>query len=231
MLRPSRPMIRPLRSSLGRSTTDTVVSIGVLGGAALDGLGDVLLGAIDGRLARFGVEPLQQVGRIVARLAFDLLDQQFLGLVGGEAGDALELVLLLARRARSYLRRGGGRGLLALGSPRGRAPSSSFSSRSIGGLPLGERRFAPRERLFERRRLLALLSRLALGLHQDVVRLLLGVEQRFLLAGLGVALGVLGDAAAPAPRRGRSVSAAMRLRLATQTANTARGHHHGDRPG
>ena len=35
----------------------------VLGGAALDGFGDVLLGAIDRRLARLGVEPLQQVGR------------------------------------------------------------------------------------------------------------------------------------------------------------------------
>jgi hypothetical protein len=33
-----------LQSSLGRSTTETVVSMRVLGGAALDGLGDDLLG-------------------------------------------------------------------------------------------------------------------------------------------------------------------------------------------
>ena len=72
---------------------------GVLGGAALDGFGDVLLGAVDGRLARLGVEPLEQVGGVVPRVALDLLEQQLLGFVGRQAGDALELVLLLRRRA------------------------------------------------------------------------------------------------------------------------------------
>ena len=41
---------------------------GVLAGAALDGLGDVLLGAIDGRFAGFGVETLEQVGGVVPRV-------------------------------------------------------------------------------------------------------------------------------------------------------------------
>ena len=165
---------------------------GVLGGAALDGLGDVVLGAVDGRFARLGVEPLQQVGGVVARLALDLLDQQLLGLVGGQAGDALELVLLL------------GDELLVLPRPRRPRPSrgrrrvrsrapSSFSSRSS---------VAWRSASDASRRvsvcssgggLLALLAGLALGLEQQLVRLFLGLEQRLLLAGLGVALGVLDE--------------------------------------
>ena len=82
----------------------------MLGGRALDGFGDVVLGAVDGRLARLGVEPLEQVGGVVARLAFDLLEQQFLGFVGREAGDALELVLLLGDEP--FVLRGGGLGVL-----------------------------------------------------------------------------------------------------------------------
>ncbi len=54
--------------------------------------------------------------------------------------------------------------------------------------------FAADQRLLERLRLLALLARLALGVGEELVRLFLGVEQRFLLAGFGVALGVLDDA-------------------------------------
>ena len=55
---------------------------GVLGGAALDGLGDEVLRAVGGGLARFGVEPLEQVGGVVPRVAFDLLEQQLVRLVG-----------------------------------------------------------------------------------------------------------------------------------------------------
>ena len=166
---------------------------GVFGAAALDRFGDVLLGAVDGRLARLGVEPLQQVGGVVPRVAFDLLDQQLLRFVGGQAGDALELVLLLGDEPLVFRRR--------------RRASSSRARRAARSrllelllepidrrLPLGQRRLAAGQRLLERRRLLAVLPRLALGLHQDLVRLLLGVEQRFLLARLGVALGVLDDA-------------------------------------
>ena len=176
---------------------------GVLRAAALDRLGDVLLGAVDRRFARLGVEPLQEVRRVVARFALDLPDQQLFRLVGGQAGDAFELVLAAARRAARTLSRRPPRSPSRARPARGRGRSSSFSSRSIADLPLGRRGLAPRQRLLERRRLLALLARLALGLHQDVVRLLLGLEQRFLLAGFGVALGVPDDAQRPVLRRGR----------------------------
>ena len=122
---------------------------GVLGGAALDGLGDVLLGAVDGRLARFGVEPLEQVGRVVPRVGFDLLEQQLLGFVGGQAGDAFELVLLPGDQ------------LARISWPRpSRRFSRSATARIAGGdvlleaverrLPLVERRVAAGEGLLER---------------------------------------------------------------------------------
>ena len=50
------------------------------------------------------------------------------------------------------------------------------------------------QRLLERLRLLAVLARLLLGVGQKLVRLFLGFEKGFLLAGFGVALGVLDDA-------------------------------------
>ena len=95
MLRPSRPMMRPLRSSLGRSTTETVVSTACSAAASLDRFGDVVLGAVDRRLARLGVEPLQQVGGVVPRVGLHVLDQQLLRLVRRQAGDAFELALLI----------------------------------------------------------------------------------------------------------------------------------------
>ena len=55
---------------------------------ALDGFRDVVLGAVDGRLARLGVESFGRFAESCApRLRF--VDQQFLGFVGREARDAL----------------------------------------------------------------------------------------------------------------------------------------------
>ena len=115
---------------------------GVLGGAALDGFGDVLLGAIGGGFARLGVEPLQQVGGVVPRVALDLLEQQFLGFVGRQAGDALELVLLLRRPA-------AGTCAAAASACLARARPTALLARLQvllepidGGLALGERRVA-----------------------------------------------------------------------------------------
>src|SRR5207237_645767 len=62
------------------------------------------------------------------------------------------------------------------------------------GLAFGESRFSLAERLFEHRRLLSLLARLALRVHQNVVRFFLRLEQRLFLARLGVALRVPADA-------------------------------------
>ena len=99
--------MRPLRSSLGRSTTETVVSMAC--SAPQRWIASVMycLARSTGGFARFGVEPLQQVGRVVPRLAFDLPDQQLLGFVGGQAGDALELVLVLGDELLAFRRRRG----------------------------------------------------------------------------------------------------------------------------
>ena len=96
----------------------------------------------------------------------------------------------------------------------------SLASASMVACRLRDRGLAADQRLLERLRLLAFLSRLAFGLGQRFVGLLFGLEQRLLLAGFGVALGVLEEARACSSAR-PTVSAAMRLRLATQTANTA----------
>ena len=164
----------------------------VLGAAALDRLGDVLLGAIDRGLARFGVEPLQQVGRVVACLAFNLLDQQLLGLVGGQPGDALELVLVLGDELLALRERRGG---VALAIAQRLVAACQLLLETIDRrLAVGRRRLAAGQRLLHRRRLLAVGAGLTLRLHQDVVRLFLRLEQRFFLAGFGVACGVLGQA-------------------------------------
>ena len=137
---------------------------GVLGGAALDRFGDVLLGAVGGGLARFGVEPLDQVGGVVPRVAFDLLEQQLLRFVGRQAGDALELVLLLGDQ------------LLVLRAAAARRACSRSASASVarGAAPVRARRWPPGARRARASRrasvcssvggLLALGARLPLGL-------------------------------------------------------------------
>ena len=160
----------------------------MLGAAALDRFGDVLLGAVDRRFARFCVEPLQQIRGIVARFAFDLPDQQLLGLVAGQSGDALELVLVLGDELVAL--RGGGGGVLFTLEESLVASRQFLFEAFVERLALGQRRLAPRQRLFESRGLLPVGARLPLRLHQDVVGLLLGVEERLLLGRFSVALGV-----------------------------------------
>jgi len=164
----------------------------VLGSGALNRLGDVLLGAVAGHLARLGVEPLQQVGGVVARLAFDLLEQKLLRLLGGEAGDALEVVLLLCDEALVFLR-GRLRRPLPVGD-RVLTGLQIFFGAVDGALPLGERRLTADQRLLQRLRLLTLLPGLLFSLRQQLVGFLFGFEEGFLLAGFGVAVGVLDDA-------------------------------------
>ena len=69
---------------------------GMLGGATLDGLGDDLLRLLRRHFPGFRFEPLDEVGGVAASLLFDLLDDEILRLVGGETGDALQGLLLLA---------------------------------------------------------------------------------------------------------------------------------------
>ena len=97
----------------------------MLGGAALDGFGDVLLGLVGGGLARLRIEPLEQVGGVVPGVGLDLLEQQLLGFVRRQAGDALELVLLLGDQLLVLGR--GGFGLLSRGPRRpSRGPAVLF---------------------------------------------------------------------------------------------------------
>src|SRR5262249_47878788 len=67
----------------------------VLGGAALDGVGDDLLRALARGLPRLGLDALDGVGGVPARVRLDLFEQELLGLLAGQAGDALELALAL----------------------------------------------------------------------------------------------------------------------------------------
>ena len=146
----------------------------------------------DGDLARLGVEPLEQVRRVVPRVALDLLEQQLLGLLGGQARDPLELVLL-ADDQPLVLFDGGCRRPLPL-ADRFLPPRQIALGAVDGRLAFGETRLAAHQRLLERLRLLALVTGLLLGLGQQLVGFFLGFEEGFLLAGLGVALGVLDDA-------------------------------------
>ena len=165
---------------------------GVIGRAPLDGLGDVVFRAVGRRFTRLGVEALQQVGRIVPGIGFHVLDEQFLGLLAGEAGDAFELALLVGHELLVLRRRGQCRflPLAHRALARSQFPFQPLDSR----LPVAERRLSPVEGLFQRGSLLAVLARLTFGVHQDVVRLFLCVEQRFLPASFGVALSVFDEA-------------------------------------
>src|SRR5207237_6950579 len=63
----------------------------VLGGAALDGVGDDLLGTLRGGLARFRLEALHEIGGVAPGIRLDLFQQQLARLFGREAGHALQL--------------------------------------------------------------------------------------------------------------------------------------------
>jgi hypothetical protein len=160
----------------------------VLRAAPLNRFGDVVFGAVDGGFARLGVEPLEQVGRFVTGLVLDLPEEELLGLFSGEARDPLQLVLLLHHEA-IVLGGGGGGCLLAIGD--GPIPGGHFLLEAIdGALALRQRRLAPSQRLLEHRGRLFRLAHLAVGLHQQLVRLFLGLEERLFLARFRVALGV-----------------------------------------
>ena len=192
----------------------------VLGAAALDGFGDVLLGAVDRRLARFGVEPLQQVRRVVARVALDLLEQQLLGLVGGQAGDAFELVLLLRRRAArtspaaaaAAFSRSLTRALARVSAPFRAARSPSGARRAPPrGAPASARASRACWRSWRAWRSASIRISCAFSLASS--------SASFLRVSASRSASLTMRSACSSARP--TVSAAMRLRLATQTANTA----------
>ena len=95
MFRPSRPMIRPFMSSLGRSTTETVDSTTC--SAADRWMAPLMISAASWRLlARVSSSiRLTDLDGFEPGLVLDLADDLGLGLVLGHPGDALELGHLL----------------------------------------------------------------------------------------------------------------------------------------
>ena len=67
----------------------------MVGGAALDGEGDDLPGLGVGLVLEAGLDFLDLHGRLVGHVVLQLLEQKVSGLLGGKAGDALQLGDLL----------------------------------------------------------------------------------------------------------------------------------------
>lgn len=70
----------------------------MFGRAALDGLRHNLPCPGARRLARLGLEPLDEVRGIAARVGLELLEQPLARLVGGQRGDTLEFALLVGHQ-------------------------------------------------------------------------------------------------------------------------------------
>ena len=166
---------------------------GVLGGAALDGLGDVLARLRSRLLARLCVEALHQIRGVAPRVGFDVLQQEVFGFFGRQPRQALELVLLRGDELLVFRRRRRTCCFLTFGD--GLRLRLQLLLLALGGRHLvAEGRFPAPQLLFGVRQLLGLFAGDPLGLGAHLVRFFLGLEQRLLLAGFGVALGVLHDA-------------------------------------
>ena len=85
MLRPSRPMMRPLSSSDLSSTTETVVSTAWLDATRCITAARMLRDAAVGVAAGLLLDLADQAGAVVAQLVLELAQQDLLGLAGAEA--------------------------------------------------------------------------------------------------------------------------------------------------
>jgi hypothetical protein len=161
----------------------------VLRGAALDRIDDDLLGADGGGLARFGLEPLHQVGGIPPHVSLELLQQHLAGLFGAEPGDPLQLSLPLGHQLLGARGVGRGRGFAAgdLALPRAEVLFEPIG----GGEPVGQRAGLVGERLLERQDLLTPVPQLVLRLGGDLLRLFTRLDDGFLAKALGVAFRLL----------------------------------------
>ena len=95
MLRPSRPMMRPFISSLGRLDHGDGALGDVVGGAALDRQGDDFARPALGLLLRLGLGLLDHHRHLVLHFAFDPAEQVFLGFVGSSYPRSAQVRLLL----------------------------------------------------------------------------------------------------------------------------------------
>ena len=156
----------------------------MFGGAALDRLGDDLLRLLRRHLASLRLEPFHEVGGVAASLLLDLPDDEILGLVGGETGNALQGLLLLADQLVAALALVGEGAIpfveLLL-------PFAEHRLRSLGLAILLRQLLGPAPELpFDGRQLVLPLLAPALGVLQQGVGLLLRGE--FLLLPVGVSL-------------------------------------------
>src|SRR5262245_21944317 len=134
---------------------------------ALNCLGDVVLGAISRRFSGFGVEPLDQICRVVPCFSLNLLQQEIFGFLGRQTGDALELVLLLSDKP-LVLGSGCPRGFLALGD--GPIAGVQLALQTLDrALAFAECPLAAGQRLLERSRRLPYLAGLPLGFDEKFV--------------------------------------------------------------
>ena len=165
----------------------------VLGGAALDRLGDDLSGAECRRLARLALEALDERRGVAPRVGLDLLQQDLLGFVCRHRGDPLQFALLVDDQPVELLLGGvdgallGAEALLA----RAQLPVDPFGDLEA----VGERLGPLGQALLDALDLGPALARLTLGSDHEVVRLFFGLDERFLLAGVGLALGLANETA------------------------------------
>jgi hypothetical protein len=173
-------------SSLGRSTTETVVSIAC--SAALDCVGDDLLRAVSGHLARFGLETLDEVCGVAPRVRFDLLEKQVARFVRRQARNALQLALAIGEQLFAARRRRLGAFLQI--DERGFS-LAQVALELVGGRDAIRKRAGPvGERGFEANDLLLAFARVLLGFSNQPVGLLTGLELGFFLEGFGLAFGL-----------------------------------------
>ena len=219
MLRPSRPMMRPLRSSLGRSTTETVVSIAC--SAPQRWIASVMY-----CLARSTAVSRASASSRFSRLAESWRASPSICLISSSLASS---AVRPATRSSSCLccatscsHFGGRRGGAVLAFAERLVAAGQLLLEPLDRrLPLGGRRLAPGQRLLERRRLLAVVrapgARPPSGCRAPSPWPRAALPSCVVSASRSASWARRCACSSARPM----VSAAMRLRLATQTANIA----------
>ena len=164
---------------------------GLVGGAALDGGGDDLAGRLVGLGAHVLLGLAQNLSLVPHALGADAGDELVVGVVLGEAGDALELGGLLGHE---LVKVGLATVQLALKAGELVLPAVEGVVSVVQGL------LALHDAVLEGLELALALLLLGLGVLLELQNLLLGLQDRLLLCVLGLAVGLGGDALGLAAR-------------------------------